>query len=114
MATFAPTTGATVTFSLLLDGAGLEATAAVNVRHIPGGNVSYIDNGGQELPTFKCRGKFATFAAMYALMLLAGQTGVLTYSEAVMTVKLRSVSRSRAMGTGVQLANLDLVVVSVP
>lgn len=112
MATF--TVGGTiVTFALLLDGAELAQQAAVSVEHIPGGNVNYIDTGGLEAPTFKCRARLDTFAVLTALRALLGVTGTLTYSEAVYTAVLRSVARTRAMGRGdVQFATLDFVLVT--
>lgn len=101
----------TVTFKLLLDGAGPEQTAAVSVEHIPGGNVNYYDLGGIEAPTLKGRIKLATFADLVSLMTTLGQSGTLTYSEATYTAILRSVSRSRALGTGVSIAAVDFVIV---
>lgn len=117
-ATFVTDIG-TATFSLLLDGAGLESNAVVNVRHIPGGDVTYVDYGGRELMAFPCRAKLTTFADLYALLLLTGQLGTLSYSETatepvIMTVRLRKAGRSRALGNGVQLVSLDFLVSSVP
>src|SRR3954471_5422307 len=88
----------TITFNLLLDGATFSQQATVSVEHIPGGNVNYIDLGGQEEPIFPCRARLTSFADLVSLMSIAGLAGTLTYDEATYTAILRSCARSRALG----------------
>lgn len=99
------------TFRLLLDGAEHSRPSAVNLRHIPGGNVNYIDNGGLEAPVLRCRVQLTSFNDLVLLQALQGQVGTLTWSEAIYTgAVLRSVTRARAMGRGdVNLANLEFI-----
>lgn len=92
----------TVTFKMLLDGAAFDRKAAVSVRHIPGANVNYYDNGGMEAPTLKCRALVDTYADLIALQGMLGPDGTLTNSEAAYTVKLLSVGQTRVTGRGSQ------------
>lgn len=112
MATFQVDT-TIITFRLLLDGADINRQATVNVRHIPAGDNSYVDLGGLEAPSFKCRAKLDSYADLISLQAMAGQSGILAYSEAVFpTAILRSVSQSKAIGANAQrLVALDFLLV---
>ena len=70
----------TATFRLRVTDHGRTAGAAVNVRHVPGGNTVVIDLGGPE--ETRLRG-VATCSSTdeAALIQVRGQQGTLTYTE---------------------------------
>lgn len=110
MATTFQVGGTIITFRLLLAGAELARASATTVRHIPGGNISYLDHGGLELPTLKGQAQLVSFADLILLQSIQDASGTLTYSEAVYTATLRSCSRTKATGRGdVQFANVEFV-----
>jgi hypothetical protein len=94
--------GTAITFRVLLDGAELGRVSALSVRHVPGGNVTYLDDGGLEAPTLQCRVKLSAFTDLVALQALQGQSGTLSYGEASYTAVLRSCRRTRVMGVNDQ------------
>jgi hypothetical protein len=57
----------TVTFTVLHEGMGRQQGAELSFQHIPGGNVTYVDYGGQTPLTLPYRLLFAS-AATYQLM----------------------------------------------
>jgi hypothetical protein len=91
--------GNMVTFRLLLQQPALERQAMVTVTPIPGGNLYFVDNGGQEPPSFKVQAKLDSYADLILLLNAVGQTGALVYSEDTWpSAELRSCRRTKATG----------------
>ena len=101
----------TLTFELLISQPGYEQTAAVTVRHIPGGNNAYIDRGGQRPATMSGAAKLDSFAEFTTLRSLVGSECTLTYSEATYTVVLTDVRRRQVLKNA-QIADLSMVIVA--
>lgn len=55
------------------------AKANVNVRHIPGGNINYVDIGGLDIKRVNPNVTIASMSAYASLYALLGTTGTLIY-----------------------------------
>lgn len=98
-----------VTFGLLIARPGLTQEAAVSVRHVPAGNVTYIDRGGIQAARLSGTVKLDSLADLTSLRALLGTSGTLSYSEGDFAATLLSLSRQRVTPNGVQLVDAEWV-----
>jgi hypothetical protein len=72
----------------------------VNVRHMPGGNISYIDRAGMLIRRMKCALLFNTYADYLLFEGKANSQGTLTYVDGSFTATLENVEMSRRYPDG--------------
>lgn len=98
-----------LTFVLIATKPGFSQQGTVSVRHIPGGNTSYVDVAGRELPSMSGRVHLTTLADFTTLRGLVGTSGTLVYSEGSFAAVLIGVSRDRVMPSGRQIVDVEFV-----
>lgn len=90
----------------------LETTADVSVRHIPGGNISYIDLGGNQADKFAITAYFATTAARAAIRAKVGTQGSLVYQDGTVMAILVSMRQNERYPGDQQFADLEFLLVA--
>lgn len=103
----------TIEFTVLAEGMGRSQDAEIAITHIPGGNVSYFDYGGQR-PLGLSYNLLLTEANFHALGSVVGGTAALTTTVdgTISAAVLLSLSRTRripASGTTFAAANFAVV-----
>lgn len=81
-----------VSFDAMADPLSWTKSADVNVRHIPGGNISYVDLGGIVARTINLT-IYITAANLVTLLGKVGASGSLVYIEETVTAILQNISR---------------------
>lgn len=105
-----------ISFKVLVTG-GLfpipTAKANINVRHIPGGNINYVDIGGLDIKRVNPNvtiDSMTDFAALYALL---GTTGTLIYNSVTYAGAIFSDIGSPNLyegGTGIVTTSLEFLI----
>lgn len=83
--------------------------ADVNIRHIPGGNVSYIDRAGQTARTISVSLLFATYNAYSAFEATVNNQSTLVYVDGGFTATLISCTQNRRYPDGHIEASAEFV-----
>jgi hypothetical protein len=84
-----------------------EVEAAVSVRHIPGGNTSYIDLGGVNVQTLSVTIFLQNNAEYTALFSRVGTVGSLNYYGGSFQAILNSLSQTKIFPSGQQYADAN-------
>jgi hypothetical protein len=80
-------------FKVLISGFGRSRAALISVRPIPGGDRSYVDASGRQLPELQTMLLFDDFAAYQAFEALLDTSGTLVLqTEGSMTALLKEVA----------------------
>lgn len=101
-----------VNFSVLSDGRGRNTGSDVSVRHIPGGNVTYIDRGGRHHTVLRLTLYIPDPAELAALEAKANDEDTLTYLEGIATAILENVDSSDYWTDGQQRVTATFHVVA--
>ena len=89
-----------VTIYVLADGTPRKTNADVNIRHIPGGNQSFVDIGGQNLRVLDLSLYFEYAADSVSFEAQMGQVGTLVIPDGTFTAVLTQLARiSRGLST---------------
>lgn len=114
MATGTFTVSATAyTFEVQSDEAGEDSGSDVNVQRIYGGDISYVDLGGQALSTRPMNLYFATAAEFAALKGVRGRQGTLvTDRDGTETAVLQAIHRTKRNWDGITEASSTWLIVS--
>jgi hypothetical protein len=99
-------------FEVSSDEAGEESGADINVQRIYGGDTSYVDLGGQTLPTRTIKLYFALAADFAALKSVCGRQGALvTDRDGSETAVLQRIQRTKRNWDGVTEATSTWLIV---
>lgn len=109
MATYTPSGGSALTFSLLVDPPTRDTAQQASERLIPGSNSAVIDVIGKAVTKIRGAAKFASFASLKTFEGAVGTNGSLAYSEepSGVAVLFVSLSRTRVNPQGIQLASVE-------
>lgn len=101
------------TFEVLSEEASEDSGSDVTVTHIPGGDTSYVDLGGQTLTSRTIGLYFALAASFVALKTVRGRQGTLvTDRDGTETAVLQTIRRTKRNWDGVTEASSTWLIVT--
>jgi hypothetical protein len=103
-----------VAMTVLADGVPRKYAGDINVRHMPGSDISYVDVGGQTLRVLDLSVLFTSGAAALAFEAQVGVSGSLVIFDGTYNALLSSIQRvSRGVNTnGPTVLNLEFYLLS--
>lgn len=100
----------TVTFDIAVEGRDVTDEADISVRHIPGSDIDYVDNGGRKSPTRQYTLLLPDGATYNDLRPLVGKVGTLVCYEGTFTALLRKATSGKWYPSTAQQVRADFLI----